>query len=188
MHHSSHVPNSHTNQLTLIALMTAVLCVLGPLAIALPVSPIPISLCTLGIYFAAIVLGTKSCTISVLLYLLSGFAGLPVFTGFTGGPVKVLGPTGGYLLGYIFMALVCGFSAKKCKNNLLLRLLGMGLGTGICYLFGTLWLAYQLSLSPKEALVIGVLPYLAGDFLKLILANTAGITLRKHLKKARLIP
>ena len=90
------------NRIVSIALMTAVICVISPFAIAIPVSPVPISLATFAIYLTVIILGWEDGTISVLVYVLLGFAGAPVFTGFTGGAGKVLGPTGGYIIGYIF--------------------------------------------------------------------------------------
>lgn len=185
--HSNKTNKLNTGNLTWIGLMTAVLCVLGPWAITLPISPVPLSLCTLGIYFAAILLGGKFGTISVLLYLLLGLVGVPVFTGFTGGPAKVFGPTGGYLLGYIFMALICGFVTERFAGKFVFRFLGMFLGTFVCYLLGTFWLAFQLDISPCEALVIGVLPYLIGDFIKILLATTAGEKLRKSLMRAGLL-
>ncbi len=98
-----------TRQMTIIALMTAVTCILGPLSIPLPFSPVPISFTNLAIYFSVFVLGTYSATVSYLVYLLIGMVGLPVFSGFSGGFGKLAGPTGGYLVGFIFMALIAGF-------------------------------------------------------------------------------
>ena len=102
-------PKFTVKQLALVGLMTAVICVLGPLALNIPVSPVPISLGTLAIYFVVSVLGMKLGTISVIIYILLGLAGVPIFAGFTSGPGKLFGPTGGYIIGYIFMALICGF-------------------------------------------------------------------------------
>ena len=78
-----------TKQMTLIALMTALTCILGPLSIPLPFSPVPISFTNLVLYFSVFVLGTKFSTISYIVYLLIGLVGLPVFSGFSGGPAKV---------------------------------------------------------------------------------------------------
>lgn len=173
--------------LAIIALMTAVLCVLGPWALLLPFSPIPVSLCTLGVYFAIILLGMRHGTISVLLYLLLGLVGLPVFTGFTGGPAKVFGPTGGYLVGYIFIALICGFVAERFPGKHVICFLGMCLGTVICYFLGSMWMAYQLELSLGKVFVIGVLPYIPGDLVKIVIASSTGRTLRKYLLRAGLM-
>ena len=89
--------------LTLIALMAALTCILGPMSIALPFTPVPISFTNLVIYFSIMVIGMKRGTISYLVYLLIGAVGLPVFSGFSGGLAKLAGPTGGYLVGFIFL-------------------------------------------------------------------------------------
>ena len=94
-----------TKQMVLIALMTAVTCVLGPLSIPLPFSPVPISLTNFAIFLAIFVLGMKSGTISFIIYLLLGAIGVPVFSSFRGGFQVLAGPTGGYLIGFIFLAL-----------------------------------------------------------------------------------
>ena len=90
-----------TFQMTLIAVMAAITCILGPLSIPIPISPVPISLTNLAIYLTVCLLGWKFGTISYLIYLLIGIAGLPVFSGFSSGFAKLLGPTGGYLIGFI---------------------------------------------------------------------------------------
>ena len=104
--------------LTLIGLMTAVTCILGPLSIPLPFSPVPISFTNLAIYLSVFVLGMKKGTVSYIVYLLLGMVGLPVFSGFTGGLGKLAGPTGGYLAGFIFLAIIAGFCVDKGYGNL----------------------------------------------------------------------
>ena len=89
-----------TKQLTLVGVMTAVTCILGPFSIPLPFSPVPISFTNLAVYLTVYVLGMKFGTISFITYLLLGAVGLPVFSAFTGGIGKLAGPTGGYLIGY----------------------------------------------------------------------------------------
>lgn len=174
-------------QLALVGLMTAVFCILGPIAFNIPISPVPISLGMLAIYFILTVLGMKLGTLSVIVYILLGLAGLPVFTNFAGGPGKLFGPTGGYIIGYVFMALVSGFFIDKWGGKIWLSFLGMLLGTAICYLFGTLWLAHQASLTFPQALMAGVIPYIPADLIKLLLAMTVGIQVRRRLVKAGLI-
>lgn len=174
-------------QLALVGLMTAVICVLGPLALNIPISPVPISLGTLAIYFVVSVLGMKLGTVSVLIYILMGLVGVPVFASFTSGPGKLFGPTGGYIIGYIFMALICGFFVDKFGKQLPLYFLGMILGTAVCYLFGTLWLGYQMEMTFPQALMAGVIPYIPGDLVKLLIAMLVGVQVRKRLRKAGLI-
>lgn len=174
-------------QLALTGLMAAVICILGPWSIQIPISPVPVSLGFLAIYFVTSVMGMKLGTLSVIIYILLGLAGLPVFTGFTGGPGKLFGPTGGYIIGYIFMALICGLFVDKGGNRFLFNLLGMLSGTVVGYLFGTLWLAYQQSIGFVDALFLGVIPYLGFDAVKLIVGMTVGSQLRKSLLKAGLL-
>lgn len=172
--------------MALIGVMTAVICIMGPLSIQLPVSPVPISLGTLAIYFVVYVLGMKKGTISCCVYLLIGFIGIPVFTAFSSGPAKLFGPTGGYLIGYIFMALLCGAVVDK-TNNVFLCFLGMLLGTAVLYLFGTVWLAHQADMTFMEALAAGVIPFILGDLAKIVVAMIAGGQIKKRLKRAGLI-
>lgn len=179
--------NLNTKQLALTGLMAALFCVLGPWALPLPFSPVPISLGFLAVYFVVTVLGMKLGTLSVLIYILLGTVGLPVFTNFSGGIGKLLGPTGGYIIGYIFMALICGYFVDKWPGSLALTAVGMALGSVVCYLFGTVWLAYQANLSFSAALAAGVLPYIPGDLVKMAVGIVTGSQIRKKLVKADLI-
>ena len=114
-----------TKQMVLIALMTAVTCVLGPLSIPLPFSPVPISLTNFAIFLAIFVLGMKSGTISFIIYLLLGAIGVPVFSSFRGGLQVLAGPTGGYLIGFIFLALIMGFALDHFDRKLVPTIIGM---------------------------------------------------------------
>lgn len=183
--------NIATMKIILIGLMAAILCLLGPFSVPIPFSPVPLSLCTLAVYFTAFILGPGNATCCVAVYLLLGFAGLPVFSGFTGGAGKLLGATGGYLIGYLFVAFISGLFVKKvgsssAPHNFVLCVFGMILGTVVCYLFGTLWLSYQLTLSFTKALSVGVLPYIPLDILKIILALLLGKSIKKRLSAAGL--
>ncbi len=172
-----------TAQLTLIGLMTAVTCILGPLSIPLPVSPVPITLTNFAIYISIYILGMKNGTFSCLIYLCLGTVGLPVFSSFSGGLGKLAGPTGGYLIGFIFLALIQGALMKFFSGRNTAAVAGMILGTAVCYAFGTAWLAWQMNLSFAAALGVGVIPYLPGDAVKIILAAIAGPKLRNALSR-----
>jgi biotin transport system substrate-specific component len=155
--------------MSFIALMAATMCVVGPFSIPLPMSPAPISFTNLVIYFAAYLLGARAGTLSCVIYLLLGLAGLPVFSGFTGGVSKLAGPTGGYLIGFIFLALICGAFAEKFRGNRWWYVVGMALGTAVLYAFGTVWLAYQGNLTFGAALFAGVIPFIPGNVAKIII-------------------
>ena len=169
--------------ITRVALSAAIICVLGPLSISIPVSPVPISLGILGIFLAVYVNGWLYGTLSCLIYLLIGFAGMPVFTNFTGGIAKLAGPTGGYMIGYIPLALIAGFFISKFEKKIPLHVLGMVLGTVVCYLFGTMWLKISLQMSFPAALMAGVVPYIPADLAKMAIAIGIGIPVRSALKR-----
>lgn len=171
-----------TRQLAIIGVMTAVICIVAPFSI--PIGVVPLSLSLFAIYLALYVLGMKRGTIAVLVYLCIGLAGLPVFSDFSGGPAKLFGPTGGYLIGYIPLAVIAGYFIDKYAEKWLLCLFGMVLGTAVCYLLGTLWLAFLADMDLKKALAIGVFPFIPGDLIKMAAAAFLGSKLRRQLKKA----
>lgn len=179
--------NKSVKSLTLIALMAAVICILGPLTITIPISPVPIAFANLAIYFTVMLLGWKKGTISCLIYLLIGLVGVPVFSAFSGGPAKFFGPTGGYLIGYIFLALIGGYYVEKFTGKLAMYFVGMVLGTIVLYAFGTAWLAFQTGMTFGAALMAGVIPYIPGDLAKIILAVLVGNEVRKRLVAANLV-
>lgn len=170
-----------TKTLVLIALMTAITCILAPLSIPLPISPVPITLTNLVLYFSIYLLGWKNATISYVIYLLLGIVGLPVFSGFSGGLGKVAGPTGGYLVGFLFITVLSGIIVEKFEQNRLMCVVGIVIGLAICYILGTLWLAVQMDMTFVAALSIGVLPYLLGDAVKIIVAVLVAPSIKKRV-------
>ena len=102
---------SQIYQLACCALMAALMCIFGPMSV--PIGPVPVSLTNLVIYFTVYLIGMKGATVSYLIYMLLGIVGLPVFSGYQGGLAKVAGPTGGYLVGFILMALICDLLWKN---------------------------------------------------------------------------
>lgn len=163
----------NTKDMVLMALFTAILCVLAPMS--LPIGPVPISLATFVIYFSLYFLGWKKGTVTCILYLLIGLVGLPVFSGFSGGVGKLAGPTGGYLIGYIFLALVTGMVIEKSygKNirfSPVFCFAGMFLGTAVLYVFGTAWFCISTGTSVAAALVTCVFPFIIGDLAKMFVA------------------
>ena len=166
-----------------IALCTAILCILGPLSITIPISPVPIALAVFGTYISGYVLGSKWGAIASVLYILIGAVGIPVFSGFTGGPAKLVGPTGGYLIGYIAISFFTGLFVEKFEGKIYMYVVGMVVGLVICYILGTIWLACVAGMSGTAALMAGVIPFIPGDIAKIVLAVIVGIPLRTALKK-----
>ena len=111
-----------------IGAMAALICALGPLLINLPFTAVPISLTNLAVYFVIYVAGTRRAVISYLIYLLLGMCGVPVFSNFSSGVQKLVGPTGGYLVGFILMAIVSGFFIDRWYNKPVIAFAGMWIG------------------------------------------------------------
>lgn len=173
-------------QLATCALMAALMCVLGPMSI--PIGPIPVSLTNFVIYLAVYLLGMKGATASYLIYLLIGAAGMGVFSGYEGGIGKLAGPTGGYLIGFILMALICGFVMEKSHSNAVITIIGMIVATLVAYLFGTIWFVLQMQCDVWYALTVCVFPFIPFDIAKILIATALGKALRKVLIKSHLLP
>lgn len=152
------------------AIMAAIICVASPFAIPLP-GLVPITLGTLAIYLSGALLGGKRATIAVIVFILIGAVGLPVFSGFTGGFAKLMGVTGGYIIGYIPLALITGIFTKKSDKNMLLMPVGMVLGTAALYIFGTAWFMIATGSGLAAALMSCVVPFLIGDGIKIVVAT-----------------
>jgi len=163
------------------ALAAAVLCVIGPLSI--PIGPVPLSLATFVIYLALYLLGWKWGCAAVVVYVLLGASGLPVFSGFSGGLGKVLGPTGGYIVGYIFMALTAGLLVEYGRGRVL-QFAGMLLGTAVLYAFGTAWFCFQGGFALGEAMQKCVWIFIPGDLVKMAAAAVIGPLLRQRVESA----
>lgn len=173
--------------MTVIALVTAVICIIAPFSIPIAISPIPITLALFALFLAGIILGKWKGVLSTVVYLLLGMVGLPVFTGFTGGVQKLAGPTGGYLVGYIFLVFFIGLFVEKFPNKIPMYFVGGILGIIACYAFGTVWFVIQYKVGFLEALTMCVFPYIPLDLVKLVLAVVVGYQVRKILVKQGLI-
>ncbi|WP_376792760.1 biotin transporter BioY [Thermoflexus sp.] len=143
------------------------------IAIPLPLTPVPITGQTLAVLLVGAVLGSRRGALSMAAYILEGALGLPVFAGGAAGLTRVLGPTGGYLIGFIAAAFLTGWLAERgWDRRPLTAALAMLAGNIVIYLFGLPWLARFVEgfLGPKGALTLGLLPFIPGDLLKLALA------------------
>ena len=151
--------------MALCALFAAVTAVLSQIAI--PLGPVPISLSTLAVFLAGGLLGARDGTVSQLIYVLLGVVGVPVFSGFSGGLGKLAGPTGGYIVGYIFMALVIGLIVPRCRNKMRYIIPVFVLGLIVCYAFGTIWYIALTHTGIGASMMTCVVPFLPGDAVKI---------------------
>ncbi|MDY0388472.1 MAG: biotin transporter BioY [Methanolobus sp.] len=164
--------NDNIRKMVFASLFAAMMAVAAYIKIPVPVSPVPITLQTLFILLAGAILGARWGTISVIVYLLLGIAGLPVFSGGSSGLGMFFGPTGGYLIGFIFGAFVIGFLCDRYgRDKVHLNMLFMLAGLFAIYLFGVLQLTNVASLSFPEAIALGLIPYLPGAILKIIASS-----------------
>ena len=169
-----------TRDMTLIAVMAALICAAGPLTI--PAGPIPLSLATLAVYLAGSILGRKKGTLAVGLYLIIGIIGVPVFSGFSGGFQKLAGVTGGYLAGYLPCAYLSGMGGElREKTGWWFHTLMMVIGTVILYAVGTAVFMLHTGNALGAALSLCVIPFLPGDTVKIAAAAFLTVPVRKAI-------
>ena len=150
------------------AMFAALIAVCSILSI--PIGSVPITLQTFAVCLTAAMLGWKRGTLSVLIYILLGTVGLPVFAGLKGGLGVLIGPTGGYIIGFLPAAVLIGFIAEKTGRKVLPLALGMMAGVLICYAVGTVWFMAVTGRGLGEALALCIVPFLIPDALKIAAA------------------
>ena len=165
-----------------IALFTAIICIISPFTI--PIGVVSISLTSLVIFLTCAVLSVRQATVAVIVYILIGLTGIPVFSSFTGGASAILGVTGGFIIGYVPCALVTGALLKAFENKKALYVITFIVGTLILYVFGVGYyvLAYQVTIS--VAILTCVVPFIVVDIIKIILASILTIIIKPKLKHA----
>ena len=146
--------------------------------IAIPIGPVPIVLQNLFVMLAGLLLGGRWAAISIGVYLVAGAVGMPVFAGGTGGAGKFVGPTGGYLLGFLAAAYLIGVISERGRGRVVIDVLAMVAGTAIIYAFGVPWLKVITGMSLSKAASVGMLPFLIGDIVKIAAAIPIARTLR----------
>lgn len=158
--------------ITMMALFTAVMAVCSWISIP---AAVPFTLQTFAVFLTAGLLGGRRGTLTVIVYLLLGAIGIPVFSGFTGGIGHLAGPTGGYIIGFIFSALVMWAAEKLFGKSIPVLAASMAVGLIVCYAFGTAWfkVVYARTTEPiglMTALGWCVFPYIIPDALKIAAA------------------
>jgi biotin transport system substrate-specific component len=155
-----------------------IIALLGNIAFPLPFTPIPFSLRAQVILFLAVCLGGRRAFLATLLFLLEGAMGLPFFAGGKSGLIAFVGPTGGYLIGFLVAAFVTGHVAEKMKKRTACTVFwAMALGNAI--ILGCGFAHLSLAMGMRSAFVVGVLPFLVGCPLKLMIAAKAFGQLRR---------
>ena len=169
--------------MTLCALFAALTAVLSQIVI--PIGPVPINLATFAVFLAGALLGAKLGALSLATWAALGVAGVPVFTMMRSGPGTLLGPTGGFIIGYIIAAYLVGLIVEKTNkgNNVLLYAAAMLAGAAAYFSPGVVWFMFSTGTGLYETLTICVFPFIAGDLMKLAVAATLAKRLRPILNK-----
>lgn len=201
-----------TVSLILCGLFAALTAILSQIILPLPFTPVPINLATLSVLLSGGLLGAKWGFTSQVVYIFIGACGLPVFAGFSGGFHAIVGPTGGYIVGYALAAFLAGFlmdghpkhpvfppaapsappsasqqvsrSASFAPLAFLRPILAMTAATLACYLLGTAWFMYQTHTGLLVSLIACVFPFLPGDALKIVVAVLLIRSLRPFVRRS----
>jgi biotin transport system substrate-specific component len=151
--------------------------------IMIPLPPVPITAQTFFLNVAAILLGGPLAALSQFIYVLMGIAGLPVFAGGKAGIGVLFGPTGGYLLGYIIAAFVIGIiSGARKSAGIFWHIFSMLIGMVIIYCIGCFQLALVAKFSFSKAIAVGIIPFIPGDIIKILLAAIIVSKLKGRIK------
>ncbi|WP_462372204.1 biotin transporter BioY [Phascolarctobacterium succinatutens] len=159
-----------TAEMTKMALMVAMNCVSAYIIIPLPFSLSPLALQTLIVNLTGYVLNAKQAFMTMLVYLLVGLAGVPVFTGGSAGPGKLLGPTGGYIIGFLFTAVFLAYFRGEKYSFKRYALLGCVIGIPLIYVFGVVQLKLITGMGWDKAIMTGALPFIPLDIVKCLAA------------------
>lgn len=161
---------SKTAEMTKMALMVAMNCVSAYIIIPLPFSLSPLALQTMIVNLTGYVLNAKQAFMTMLVYLLVGLAGVPVFTGGSAGPGKLFGPTGGYIIGFLFTAVFLAYFKGEKYNFKRYALLGCVIGIPLIYVFGVVQLKLITGMGWDKAIMTGALPFIPLDIVKCLAA------------------
>lgn len=167
-------------EIVLISMFTAVIAVCSWITVP---TTIPFTLQTFGIFCSMLIPGGKNGFFSILVYILLGIIGIPVFSGFKSGFNALTSYSGGYIWGFIFLGIVFWTMEKIFGNKFFIQIVSLILGMVICYICGTLWFTYVMKTSFIYGLTVCVMPYIIFDAIKLICA----IWISDKIKKLQIV-
>ena len=167
-------------RMTVFASLLAALMAAGAY-LSIPIGPVPIVLQNMFVLLAGLLLGSRWGLASVAAYLLTGACGLPVFAGGLGGIGRILGPTGGYLIGYLPAVFIAGYISEKTDKRFGYDILAMSCATVVLYSCGVTWLKILTGMTWSKTMIVGMYPFLVGDALKIAAAALIAKALRPVL-------
>ncbi|NMC57956.1 MAG: biotin transporter BioY [Candidatus Methanofastidiosa archaeon] len=168
-----------SKEVSLLALFAALTAVGG--FVSIPFYPVPLTLQIFFVLLSGVILGKKLGALSQIIYVGIGAIGVPVFHNATGGIGILLGPTGGFLFGFIGGAYLSGLFYEKYKNNKI-RFFGLIGSLFPIYLIGILWLSFITGMSIEKAILLGGVPFIPGDIVKSILAFLVEKKVKNYIK------
>ncbi len=177
------VSNFNLRMTVYCALFTALIIIGGYISIPIPVGPVPIVLADFFVMITGLFLGLKYGLISTALYLALGALGMPVFAGGGAGLAVLVGPTGGFLFGYLLVVTSIGFITGKRKPSIVTNLIALVVGNILLYAIGVPWLKFQMNISWAAALAAGLIPFIIGIVIKITVASALGRVLLPRFKQ-----
>lgn len=164
-------------EMIMVGVGAALMAVFSQLSIPLP--SVPLTLQVFGVVIISVILGKKLGTLSIIVFMLLGAIGLPVFASFTGGLNIITGATGGYIIGFVFMAFIIGYFIEKDKRPLVF--IGAYLGLAVDYIFGVIQLKLLMGLTLEGALVAGLYPFIIKDLILAALGIMVALSIRNRV-------
>ena len=168
-----------TREMVLIAMFSAVMAVCSWISVP---TTIPFTLQTFGVFCTMSILGGKKGFFSILVYILLGAVGMPVFSGFSAGISALTSYSGGYIWGFLFLALVYWFAEKFFGTKIIVQVISLIIGMAVCYICGTLWFMYVTKSTFLYGLSACVAPYVLFDALKMVCAIGISARMKQYVK------
>lgn len=177
-----------TNEMILVSMFAALMAIFAQITIPLPISPVPITMQELAVCLAAAILGSRLALLSQLIYIAVGIIGMPVFSGGTAGLARLMGPTGGYITGFLLASYVIGKIVEQRPLPTIRRtFLAMLCGLLLIYTCGMLQLSLVTGITLKAAFLSGVIPFIGIAIIKIVLGATVAASVRTILIKQNLL-
>lgn len=169
-----------TKDMIVCGIFASITAILSQISIPLPFTTVPLTMQVFAVALSGVILGAKKGFISQIIYIIIGAIGMPVFAQMNGGIGAIVGPTGGFILGFPFMSLVIGYFSEKFKSHLYI-VVGMLIGLVIDYAIGTLMFSSVMKMSIDKSLMACVIPFIPVDLLKIGLATMVGVSVTKRV-------
>lgn len=167
-----------TRDLSICSLFAAITAILAQISIPF-IGGVPLTLQLLSVSLCGVVLGSKKGCISILVYIILGAIGLPVFANFSGGFQNIIGPTGGFIISFPIVAFIVGLVSER-TNNIIVIFISTVLSLLVSYIVGTLIFSISTGSSIMASITACVVPFLFTDLLKGILATVIGVKLKEN--------